>query len=513
MTHSEKNTYMAVTIGPLYRTLEQARKIRELWGASFLFSQLMQAIVINIDAQSTIFERLLPRYDANAVKQQGVGLFPDRLFLRIKKHSEGNAEIESILNRCLQIAVDSIIYDPVESDVINCYIQTYGVQTQLSTDENYIEKLNLLLDGAELAQKAGNAMDFILAKYLKTALPNFYTYAFKDKRKQFETLAEIGANDLLKMAIDVDEFIENYREDIGTKDEIDFYVNLIKHLQEKGQQEIIQRMRQYHKYIAIIHADGDNLGQIIRKIGNQDINLGQFSQTLFNFAADATKLIDSWGGMPIYAGGDDLLFVAPVCTEGKTIFALLDEIQGAFSLAMRKLELSPDITTPTISFGMNIIYYKFPLSEGLVESRNLLFEKAKKVSGKNSIAFRIQKHSGSDFEAILPNQLNTADSHWRQLLLAAIQKDSDAFFRSTMYTLSQFENLLKPIISDKERMGCFFDNHFNEAIHKSIEGEKQRQAVKELLYEFVDKFPDTDVLKNAFALLRFIQFIQTDFQS
>ncbi|MDR2511860.1 MAG: hypothetical protein LBC89_05325, partial [Bacteroidales bacterium] len=35
------NTYTAISIGPIYKTLTMARKPLEIWAASYLFSYLM----------------------------------------------------------------------------------------------------------------------------------------------------------------------------------------------------------------------------------------------------------------------------------------------------------------------------------------------------------------------------------------------------------------------------------------------------------------------------------------
>ena len=38
-------TYLAITIGPIYATIQQARRTRELWAASYVFSLLMRELL------------------------------------------------------------------------------------------------------------------------------------------------------------------------------------------------------------------------------------------------------------------------------------------------------------------------------------------------------------------------------------------------------------------------------------------------------------------------------------
>ena len=70
-------TYTAITIGPIIDTLNAARKTRELWGASYLFSYIIKQIVIELKTQSVSI--LLPEFDDNKNYENciGSGLFPD----------------------------------------------------------------------------------------------------------------------------------------------------------------------------------------------------------------------------------------------------------------------------------------------------------------------------------------------------------------------------------------------------------------------------------------------------
>ena len=73
--------YTALTIGPIYKTLQSVKSAKAIWSASYMFSYLMKEIikeskVLNINV-------LLPYFDADLLnKKNQTGLFPDRLMIR-----------------------------------------------------------------------------------------------------------------------------------------------------------------------------------------------------------------------------------------------------------------------------------------------------------------------------------------------------------------------------------------------------------------------------------------------
>ena len=70
-------------------------------------------------------------------------------------------------------------------------------------------------------------------------------------------------------------------------------------------------------------------------------NLQAISKALVKYGIEATKIIDEFGGLPIYAGGDDLLFIAPVVgKDGTNIFDLLVKIEtDALKVLTDEIEL------------------------------------------------------------------------------------------------------------------------------------------------------------------------------
>lgn len=58
-----------------------------------------------------------------------------------------------------------------------------------------------------------------------------------------------------------------------------------------------------HKYIAIVQADGDNIGSMIAKIGSVVQDIQKFSQKLLEYSQKATEIVIRYGGSQfIWAG-------------------------------------------------------------------------------------------------------------------------------------------------------------------------------------------------------------------
>ena len=70
--------YIGLTIGPIYDTIVKAKKIKEIWLASYVFSYLMKKIVENFQG----YEILIPISHDNSQNEQKTGNFPDRFIFK-----------------------------------------------------------------------------------------------------------------------------------------------------------------------------------------------------------------------------------------------------------------------------------------------------------------------------------------------------------------------------------------------------------------------------------------------
>ncbi|MBK9227476.1 MAG: hypothetical protein IPL67_10590 [Ignavibacteria bacterium] len=159
----------------------------------------------------------------------------------------------------------------------------------------------------------------------------------------------------------------------------------------------------------MVRADGDNMGSFVELLYSQkegSILLDKFSSKLNEYSYRAIQLVKSFGGVPVYAGGDDLLYFMPVSSRagdnpfsGNT-FTLIDELDLLFKkVVLTETSINNVIESnfndanfrkPSISYGVSISYYKFPLNQALAEGNDLLFSEAKSGE-KDVVAFSVLK--------------------------------------------------------------------------------------------------------------------------
>ena len=468
-------TYLALTIGPIYKTLSSAKKTRELWGGSYIFSYIMRKIVEQLQDR----EFIVPYIKDETIFQsgKGVGLFHDRFIFEAKEGDtkEGLQEIvDSVLS---QLSKDT----KIDEKFIKEYLQIYIVQRELKSEENPILEIMPYLDSAELAFNISQYQENSLTKMLRGDSSFLINDAFGEERKSFSSLPEISMYDILKKT-DIKDLL-NY------DDELSFY--------EKTTYKDI--MKRYHKYYAIVHADGDSMGEVIKNLKSKE-DFQAFSKNLFDYCIQSDKIIKDYGATTIFAGGDDLLFFAPVVSYNETIFDLCHNISNIFDTIFKGTEA-------TLSFGISIHYYKYPLYEALANSRDLLFVDAKS-GDKNSIAFSVTKHSGQTFKSIIHKGDKEIYENFR-LFSSNIQggKDIDNFLHSIHHKIYTNKEILTNIADNKEQLVNFFDNYFNEEVHKEYR-DFFAQLI-EFIYEAYQKDKDS-AFDIVYATLRFIKFVQGD---
>jgi CRISPR-associated protein Cmr2 len=547
------NTYFALTIGPIYKTLSQAQRTREFWGSSYMFSWIMREIILGLIAEKTTTEDeiLMPhrnRHDVNL--KVGTGLYHDRMIVQIKPEKKGKVlnEFKTVADAVLEkIATIAKIDLPV----FQSYFRLNAVLFDLEDGENIVETVTNYLDSLELQNPIFHdawKIDWpsVIADLNGSLL---YSDAFSkgsDSDFVFDSIPEITTRGL-RMPINKDQNKEEIesRYDYWVKEDIT--TNLIREQKEKKRlksKEVIkiqdtfiddlsrdplfkEAFRNYHKYIAIVHADGDNFGKTISSIGGLPEEVKSLSKLLFNFAKDAAKAIAEYGGTNVYAGGDDLLFFAPVATinnsGNQTIFDLINNLDDHFKTTVcDKLTKIAEADRPTLSWGVSISYYKFPLSEAIVSSRDLLFDDAKSYNGKNAVAFKLIKHTGQFFGATFGKE-GSDYKFFTGLLKDKFNTETD-FISSLQYRISDNEALLRAIFGASDypvRVENFFTNFFDEEIHSN-----KKAFVHSVRDMLIKAFDDTEPQRNidqeeahkkrvataidkTYSALRFIHFLNS----
>ena len=507
--------YIALTIGPIGRTLDKAKSTKALWGASYLFSYLMKNVVLYLYNENRSF--VFPVVDVLGKvfdPQSGAGLFPDRLIFEAEKNDM------AILSKAINDALDKLCTDDV-CNAINHqikfmkwrkvlpnnfqqktankedlkayliqYLTLYALEDDLEPNTNIVKEFNtplstLELQSSILPEEPIDYLSFLLENINETHLPKD-AYGNSNRFPSIIEIATQGLDLLVKTGVyqeivkkNLEKAKEGFVKSLQSENNVNYISeedNLIVELKNYFKDDF----KRQHKYIAIVKADGDNMGKTFEELYKIDKNAAKrANELLFEFNIKAIDLISKNGGKSIFVGGDDLLFFAPIKYGESNIFDLIKLICDKFDEQFKTLKTEyPVISVPTLSFGVSISYYKFPMFEAL-EIADYELHKAKpqtKPKLKNNVAFRFQKHSGQSFGEILSkiNPIAEKEDGTKEInksifdVFIEVLKEpfhaENAFLSSIQYVLLQNEDLLVVAI-EQNRLENFFDNFFNESIH------------------------------------------------
>jgi CRISPR-associated protein Cmr2 len=467
-------TYIALTIGPIYKTLSSAKKTRELWGGSYLFSYIMKQIISQFKER----EFVVPYIKDESIFDKGneLGLFHDRFIFQSK---EGDRET---LNEVIDEVLQNLSADMnIEYAFLKGYLQINIIEKELKEGQNPILELSPYLDTSELFLSVSQYQENPLAKVLK-GNNSFLTKDAFGEKKTFPSLPLIALHDMVQDNPEIKSLL-NYDDEESIYENRDY------------------AFKNYHKYYAIVHADGDSMGKVVESLKSKE-DFQDFSKKLFAYCSNSHDIIKAYGGETIFAGGDDLLFFAPVVSGKKTVFELCDEISNDFNKQFKGTEA-------TLSFGVAIQYHKYPLYEALEKSRTLLFADAKSEP-KNNIAFSVTKHSGQTFKAVIHKGDKELYENFRLFSSNIFGGEGiDNFLHSLHHKIESNKVVLAEISDSKERLTNFFDNYFNKEVHDEHYREFFEQLIEFMLeaYKNEDKEKALDVI---YSTLRFIKFVQGD---
>ncbi|HAD13441.1 MAG TPA: type III-B CRISPR-associated protein Cas10/Cmr2, partial [Saprospirales bacterium] len=339
-------------------------------------------------------------------------------------------------------------------------------------------RLNKMLDDLEYIPKFQAVNRFNLLEKLDNNITAFYDEAYgeedevlrtwhhgKKAQKRVRSLLEIAIQEFSKtdlyyneVVLKIEQAIIQYQKTRGKEEQIAEDAVYLKLKNDLG-----EALKSRHRYIAIVHADGDNIGNTIASLQNDAGKTRAFSAELMSFSEQAVRKIYQYGATPVYAGGDDLLFIAPMQNdEQMTIYDLLKSLHDLF--AQQPVFQS---NKASLSFGLSISYYKHPLAEALSTSRNLLFGKAKELEidgkkRKDALAINLLTHSGHQFETTL---WQDGDSYplWLELFKPS-EKLEEAFIAGLMHKTDTLALWLWDACN-RGTLDAFFKALFNEAIH------------------------------------------------
>ena len=528
-----QQVYTALTIGPIVPSLALARKTREFWGASYLFSHIMEKSVERLlkEKEKHDFEIILPVVAAktgdhghgDGNNSTGhVGVYPDRLFIR----SENG--VLDIVQNAVDDALEQVGTHLSKAGGEDClryfrrYFKTYIVEGEYRErklpeedgKDNPLRQFSDFLSSCELQEKYMAEDPECFVEFLENInRTGLYKSAFGNGH--FPSIPEISTRELdlpEEWFGEDEEKISDKISEVYEKEE----QSLVEDKKKKEDCRLFGKLMLPHKYIALVQADGDNVGKLAGMIlDNHPGKLAIFSESLSNFAFGATALIKKKGGEPVYAGGDDLLFFAPVLYNGSGIIQLINEIDKMFDERVTNNEKLKDVfkeagLKPSMSFGLSVTYNKFPMNKAMESARRLLFENAKGKKDKNALAMTVQMHSGQGYSAVWSKSSLSYKDHFMPMLKAGAEN----VISSVIYNLELHKPLLKSIIGDKERLDSFFENTYNEDFHK--ENRPFIEHVRDMLFQTFQEMETENkekaldkTLSNVYAALRFVKFLKT----
>lgn len=502
--------YTAINIGPIVATFSLAKKPRELWASSYIFSYLMKNIIDKVSLDATL---LSPSKDEENLKI-GVGLYPDRAFFR------SNSEIPNASEKVMKVVKE------VSGQLGICedYFRVMIINLEEECDSVAVEKLNRHLDYCELTNLATSfETEQSVLKLIKCQYDSpLFPLAFEVNKFPIGTLAEIATVELKNQNLQVwlearrvgkllDKLEKGISEEYKIIDEDIFYKSLKEFFKDS--------FKSYHKYICIVQADGDNMGEVVTHL--KDGEFTGLSKMLIDFDKNAAKRISAYGGLPIYAGGDDLLFIAPVVGESDCIFGLVETLDRLYDPIRQKVaeyklqdEKGREIVT-SMSYGISITYYKYPLYEAWVNAQELLFERAKNIEHKNAIVCSLQKHSGSSFFVAFSKENKKLYDLFLQLIKIV---SSESMVSAVAHKIRENASLLSVWKeAEKEHIQLRLNGFFEKIIDiegKNLQATVYMENVKQLLLEmYLLKYPfqkekNEEIFSSIiYGILRIAKFI------
>lgn len=463
--------YVGITIGPIFKTIGEAISPAGLWFGSYFFSTVTKKLCEKLVEIPNV-KIFSPFYNSNSnqnPQEDGIGRYHDRILFSVdgntvteeklqkiisavKKEMAGkfgkfnSGQIENFINNYLRI--DFVI---LNEETINEIIGKSG-----KAGNNIAIILNDALDALELMAAGKGRTDMnLFAPFFAGQKGNRNIYIKKSK-----LFTDTKPNSQL--------VIKHPDRDSDLKAIED--IALSRKKEENSSEEVpdgeVAPTRS--EYYAVVNSDGDKVGTLLKalckdlEISKQSERINIFSRACLDYAGEAAKLVGKYGGMTIYAGGDDLLFIAPV----HSLLSLCSELDEMFKKTLKKgleeADLPDDSINVSLSFGVAVQYVKYPLYEALERARVQLY-KAKESCG-NRLGIELVKHSGKTVQLMIENEkLDVIDG-----LIKYRATTNDQALESVLYNLQDTEIIFR-LLFEKTGQNIFnfqeykmrFLNNFN----------------------------------------------------
>lgn len=393
--------YGGITVGPIVETMGMTSTPAGLWFASYFFSMVVRDICKELVRQGKEILTLPENYSFEEHEEDnGIGSYHDRVYFKASTDTDMDAARADVA-QAMKCSIDQRAEEMEEA---------FSHKVQAEDLKKYVRKFlqlhYVILDASQIVKEGGiaqalaGALDALeLSQHSKLKQESSYM-------RQLIRGTQEDSNVYLRRFPVLIKEAENDSFPLAYKKEGNIRIKSLSEIaagHELSEQEE-NTVRKTARYIAIVQCDGDSMGKTIasdREIGNleqQERRIRKFSGMCMEYTKFSSQMIVEYGGVVIYAGGDDLLFLAPILSNNpngshRDIWDLCRAIGRKFDEIFRESDAE---RKPSISMGLSIQYRKFPLYEAFQDAIGLLFGTAKNFSKdyKNNLAVHLRKSSG-----------------------------------------------------------------------------------------------------------------------
>lgn len=506
--------YVGITIGPIFKTIGEAISPAGLWFGSYFFSTVTKKLCEKLVEIPTV-KIFSPFYDSNSnqnPQEDGIGRYHDRILLSVDGNTVTEEALQNIISEAKKEMAEKFgMFNAKDFSVfVDKYLRIDFVIFNEETINEIIGKsgkdgnniaiiLNDALDALELMAAGKGRTDMnLFASFFAGQKGNRNIYI-----KESKLFTDTRPNSQLVIKHPDDSSDLKSIEDIA----------LSRKKEENSSEEIpdggVTPTRS--EYYAVVNSDGDKVGTLLKAlckdvdISQQSDRINSFSKACLDYAGEAAKLVGKYGGMTIYAGGDDLLFIAPV----HSLFSLCRELDETFKNTLKKglkeVDLPDDSINVSLSFGVAVQYVKYPLYEALERARVQLY-KAKEscskrpngseISGGNRLGIELVKHSGKTVQLMVENEkLEMIDN-----LINYRATTNDQALESVLYNLQDTEIIFKLLFEktaqnefDFQKYKTRFLNNFNNP--NQLTYHDYLEKIAEFFYNnYLEEYQDQDMV-------------------
>lgn len=358
-------TYVGITIGPITNALQYARDPQSLWFACAIFSEISREICEALTAPNCPFENVkiyTPYYFHGMKVDDGVAKTHDRIVF-------SGENVDSVILEKIIRLVKNDICDlfPIEYQIpeYKRFLTGYFQIHYICLEENENLNKNCMMEIYPYLHD----MEQIVPEHTDTNQNPFYDlFGLREDVRSQRIMSSPLAHTVKKGA---NQFF-NARGEFKTVYEI------ANPKEPDGRKRV--------PYYCLVRCNGDDIDQLLRSY-SENRKLISFSSGCLEHSIMACEMIRRFGGLTVYAGGDEFFFFAPLIgCDGSSVFELCQRIEQKFYSIMK--EHLPWSNSPSLSFGVSIQRCTHEVYEAFTKTGELL-KLAKMLSLKNNTAVRI----------------------------------------------------------------------------------------------------------------------------